>query len=207
MRLSPVASVRSAPSRALVDWRSERALRLDRLQAAHTALTRPGPGRRWVTEEVNHALIVRLASEFQGFVRDLHDEAVDAVVAALPGLSVNHASALRASLQKGRRVDAGNATWGNVVTDFGVFGMSLSAAMRSRYPARYGRWVEGLEAMNASRNAIAHQDPVRLAEATAAYGLTLATFKGWRGTMNAVASGTDQVVRRYLVSLNGVDPW
>jgi hypothetical protein len=28
-------------------------------------------GRRWITDELNHALILRLAAEFQGFARHL----------------------------------------------------------------------------------------------------------------------------------------
>lgn len=56
-------------SAALTSWRTDRAARLDRLVAAHAAVGGAGPGRRWVTEELNHALILRLASEFQGFAR------------------------------------------------------------------------------------------------------------------------------------------
>jgi hypothetical protein len=59
---------------ALNAWRSTRAGRLDRLRSAHTAIGGSGRGRRWVTEELNHALVLRLAAEFQGFARDLHEE-------------------------------------------------------------------------------------------------------------------------------------
>jgi hypothetical protein len=55
-------------------WASARTDRIKRLRAAHQTLGGTGPGRRWVTDELNHALILRLASEFQGFARDLHDE-------------------------------------------------------------------------------------------------------------------------------------
>ncbi|MDX6343200.1 MAG: hypothetical protein QOH87_3338 [Trebonia sp.] len=55
-------------------WAAARANRIKRLRAAHEAFGGTGPGRRWVTDELNHALILRLASEFQGFARDLHDE-------------------------------------------------------------------------------------------------------------------------------------
>jgi hypothetical protein len=61
-------------SASLVTWAAIRADRIRRLRAAHEAFGGSGPGRRWVTDELNHALILRLASEFQGFARDLHDE-------------------------------------------------------------------------------------------------------------------------------------
>src|SRR5690348_7507244 len=62
------------PSVSLNTWTTVRAQRIKRLRAAHEAFGGTGPGRRWVTDELNHALILRLASEFQGFARDLHDE-------------------------------------------------------------------------------------------------------------------------------------
>jgi hypothetical protein len=49
---------------------------------AHVAVGGAAAGRRWATQELNHAILLRLASEFQGFCRDLHDEAVLALVAA-----------------------------------------------------------------------------------------------------------------------------
>jgi hypothetical protein len=61
-------------STSLMMWAAARANRIKRLRAAHEAFGGTGPGRRWVTDELNHALILRLASEFQGFARDLHDE-------------------------------------------------------------------------------------------------------------------------------------
>jgi hypothetical protein len=70
---------------ALQAWRSTRANRLDRLQSAHTAIGGSGPGRRWLTEELNHALILRLAAEFQGFARELHDEVSMAIADSLSG--------------------------------------------------------------------------------------------------------------------------
>ena len=37
------------------------------------------PARRKATEQLNWALALRLAGEFQGFARDLHDEATIAL--------------------------------------------------------------------------------------------------------------------------------
>ena len=71
------------PSAALSDWKSHRATRLDRLLAAHRTVRVANSGRRWITEELNHSLILRLAAEFQGFARQLHDETSEVLVAAL----------------------------------------------------------------------------------------------------------------------------
>jgi hypothetical protein len=192
------------PSQALRDWTSDRAARLDRLLSAHSALTGHGPGRRWITVEVNHALIVRLAGEFQGFARDLHDEAIDAFVAGIPA---SHASVIRAALQRSRKLDSGNATWANIGNDFAVFGLSLATELSATYPYKYPKWTACLNNLNDSRNAIAHQDPSKLALMTARHGLTLHTFKAWRTTLSGVASALDRATGRYLRSLNGVAPW
>jgi hypothetical protein len=55
-------------SAGLIQWKNDRATRLDRLVSAHKTLR--GMNRRWVTDELNHSLILRLASEFQGFARE-----------------------------------------------------------------------------------------------------------------------------------------
>jgi hypothetical protein len=54
-------------------WRKERSERLDELLHAHQSVGGPSRGRRWRTATLNEALLLRLAAEFQGFARDLHD--------------------------------------------------------------------------------------------------------------------------------------
>ena len=61
-------------SAALQRWSASRAANLAELLAAHHQVAGRGPGRRYATRQLNYAPIVRLASEFQGFDRDLHDE-------------------------------------------------------------------------------------------------------------------------------------
>jgi hypothetical protein len=67
------------PSNAYTEWDSTRRSRFDELLDAHSEMGGKGPGRRWRTEQVNWALVVRLTGEFQGFSRDLHDEASEAL--------------------------------------------------------------------------------------------------------------------------------
>ena len=65
------------PSVALHRWTTTARAALDQLVAAHNAVGGPGRGRRYATLQVNHAYAVLLSSQFQGFCRDLHSEAVD----------------------------------------------------------------------------------------------------------------------------------
>jgi hypothetical protein len=62
-----------------------RATALDEIEAAHAGVGGVGPGRRYATQQINRAYAVLLASEFQGFCRDLYSQRMDHVVAtALP---------------------------------------------------------------------------------------------------------------------------
>jgi len=65
------------PSRSFNLWLSERRQALDQIAAAHVAVGGAGPGRRYATEQINQAYAMLLSSQFQGFCRDLHSEAVD----------------------------------------------------------------------------------------------------------------------------------
>jgi hypothetical protein len=60
---------------------------LDSLEAVHERVTEKRRGRQYATEHLNLALFVRLAAEFQGFCRDLHEDAVLAIVADLDGVA------------------------------------------------------------------------------------------------------------------------
>jgi hypothetical protein len=100
-------------------------LRIKRLRAAHEAFGGTGPGRRWVTDELNHALILRLASEFQGFTRDLHDEAGLFIARSLAPGSQQLQDSLRIPYTLHRKMNQGNADPGTLGNDFGLFGMVL----------------------------------------------------------------------------------
>lgn len=196
-------------SQALIAWNHERAERLDNLIAAHHAVSGNGAGRRWLTEEVNHALISRLAAEFQGYFRDLHDEStVSFIQTSIPN-SVAIRTTVQAVFETGRKLDSGNANWANIVSDFSRFGVSLKDELQARQPARYKDRILRLTHLNETRNALAHNDSTKIAmcEAREKYGLTLATFKGWRSTLNALAGGVDGIMGAYLKDLTGSRPW
>src|SRR5580698_3666475 len=106
-------------SASLLTWTSARTDRIKRLRAAHQAFGGTGPGRRWVTDELNHALILRLASEFQGFARDLHDEAGSFVARFLAPGDQQLQGSLRLPYTLNRKLNQGNADPGTLGNDFG----------------------------------------------------------------------------------------
>jgi hypothetical protein len=77
-------------SRAYRLWTRSRSTELDQVEQAHDLLGGTAPGRRYTTQQINRAYAVLLASQFQGFARDLHTESVDYLVAVIlqPGFRV-----------------------------------------------------------------------------------------------------------------------
>ncbi|MCV7383064.1 hypothetical protein H7K14_04370 [Mycolicibacter longobardus] len=123
---------------ALDHWRTERCAALDSLEAVHERVTEKRRGRQYATEHLNLALFVRLAAEFQGFCRDLHDDAVLAIIADLDGVvGVDlHQQLLRSSLTRGRKLDTGNAGPGNIGNDFSFLSMTFWPDVISDTPSR-----------------------------------------------------------------------
>src|SRR5437588_3715359 len=109
------------PSVALLRWSADRNDELDELEAAHTSVGGTGPGRRYATQQINRAYAVLLASQFQGFCRDLHTEAVDLLVLVIP--PVGFRVAMREELLGNRQLDRGNAHQGSIGGDFGRLGI------------------------------------------------------------------------------------
>lgn len=190
---------------ALERWRSERCAALDSLEAVHERVTEKKRGRQYATEHLNLALFVRLAAEFQGFCRDLHDDAIFAIVADLDGVAGTaiQQQLLRQALARGRKLDTGNAAPGNIGNDFSYIGLSFWPDVKQRYPTKGERWNKTLEALNSVRNAVAHSDAAKLATVRERHPLTLRTFKQWRRSLNDAASGFDAVVSAYLKRVTG----
>lgn len=103
-------------SRALSTWESKAREALDSIAAAHLAVGGSGPGRRYATQEINHAYAVMLASQFQRFCRDLHTEAVSHIVASASPAPLS--TILGPSLLENRHLDKGNPNPGNLGSDF-----------------------------------------------------------------------------------------
>ncbi|BCQ09674.1 hypothetical protein JMUB5695_03124 [Mycobacterium heckeshornense] len=193
-------------SLAFVAWKSIRSDELDRMESVHSAITGSDRGRRWDSEHLNCAIIARLVAEFQGFARDLHDEAVDHVVGCL-GLADPGLQALtRTAYIRDRDLNKGNPTWNALKSDFQRLEMCLQADIDQRY-RRAPQWRKRLQDVLYARNAIVHADEAKLLECRRRGDLTLRRAREWRSALGALASGMDYVTGAHLKVLTGVSPW
>lgn len=206
--VNDMTSINPMPSMALASWRTDRQQRLDELIAAHQTVGGVGPGRRWRTRELNWALTLRLAGEFQGFARHLHDLAVDHFVGKVSGGNPRLAIVLEKRLKTNRQLDRGNAQPGSLGSDFALLELTLWPALQQA-DARASGWNESLERLNTARNAIAHVDQPTLDQLRRdGHPVTLAAVRGWRRDLDRLATTMDDVVSDYLDRLLGMGrPW
>jgi hypothetical protein len=196
------------PSASLNTWASARTDRVKRLRAAHQALGGTGPGRRWVTDELNQALILRLASEFQGFARDLHDEAGLFVAECIAPGNMRMQDSLRIPYSFNRKLNQGNADPGTLGSDFGLFGIALWAELQTRFQDRAKDWNQKLAALNMARNGIVHDDAAKVARVQAdGWPFTLRSVDRWKAALDGLARGMDHVVSGQLKLVYGTSPW
>lgn len=170
----------------------------------------PGPGRQWRTGQINAALIVRVAVEFQGYSRDLHDEAVDYLAQHVTAFSTPLSGVMRSSLTLNRAIDKVNAQPSSLGSDFGRLGMAFWPDLKTAFPATATGWHDELELLNEARNGIAHHDEAKLRSVSLKGRPTgqLATAKRFRRSANSLVDGMDSVVGAHLQSLTGGPaPW
>ncbi|HKY34908.1 MAG TPA: hypothetical protein VJN18_03110 [Polyangiaceae bacterium] len=187
---------------ALANWNGARKTALAEIAAAHGALGGKGPGRRYATLQLNHAYTVLLSSQFQGFCRDLHSEAVDFLVAHTQPTTV--AAVLRAVTTQGRKLDHGNPNPGNLGSDFARLGMSFwnDVGLVDR---RKGQRLAALDSLNDWRNAIAHQDWSGVPNQNPA--LQLRQVNAWQAACAGLATSFDTAVGQHLAGMVGQPPW
>ena len=189
-------------SRSLQKWRAERLPALRELDAARRGLAGSKRGRRFAIRQIHESYVVLLASHFQGYCRDLHDECATLFVQSVPEGVLR--SAFHAVLVLGRKLDSGNANPGNIGSDFGRFGVDFWENVHGLDESHPGRQKD-LEALNAWRNAIAHQhfDPKKLGGVE----LRLPLLRDWRAACNRLAAAFDAAMRSHFVAVNGSTPW
>lgn len=195
------------PSKSLERWQGERSRALDQIAGAHALVGGPGPGRRYATEQINHAYTTLLSSQFQGFCRDLHSESVDHIANGLlsSGASPQYYIILQKQLTRERKLDKGNPNPGNLGADFNRLGFDFWTAVKN-VDQRNGKRQGLLEQLNEWRNAIAHQgfNSAKLGPTTS---LRLATIRKWRSALNPLAEAFDKVLRDYIYSVTSQFPW
>jgi hypothetical protein len=196
------------PSAALANWRTERASLLDQLVQAHAAVGGAVAGRRWASAELNRALVLRVAAQFQGFAKDLHAEvAITFGALSHPG-NATLARVISTGLQTKRDLDRANAQQDSLASDFGRFGIVLWDEM-AKHHARTAARREHLKWFNTARNALAHDDDAKLAKVIAAgYNVDLTWVRRWRSALDGLAGTMDAVMAAHLARLFNVQkPW
>lgn len=191
-------------SHAFTSWSTTGKKALDSIAAAHRAVGGHGRGRRFATQEINHAYAVMLASQFQKFCRDLHTEAVSNLVAAVSpsGLS----SVLRTLMLEGRKLDKGNPTPGNLGADFNRLGLQFWTEVNRLSPLNQARRAR-LDQLCAWRNAIAHQDFHPTLPLDPPPPLHLTAVVAWRSACNALAQQFDRCLSSHVLAATGHRPW
>lgn len=190
-------------SLSLKTWATARSSALDEIENAHASVGGNARGRRYATQQINHAYAVLLSSQFQGFCRDLHSESVAHLSrTANPALLQ---SILLVEFVQNRKLDTGNPNPGNIGSDFNRLGLNFWSRVIAR-DARNANQRVRLERLNAWRNAIAHQDfdPAKLGGTTT---LRLETVRSWRQAGNRLAVSFDAVMESHLRLVTGIAPW
>ncbi len=190
------------PSNSLRRWRGERSESLDQIEAAHVGIGGTERGRRYATQQINRAYALLLASEFQGFGRDLCSECVDYVVGAAP---VSLQAVVRSQFLWGQPFSRGNPQAGTIGSDFGRFGLPFWDDVYAAH-AQNRRRKELLDELMGWRNAIAHND-----FDPAVFGpdptLRLQQVRAWRSALNRLCNAFDRVLRDHLTGMLGAAPW
>jgi hypothetical protein len=192
------------PSLAWQDWSARRAAALDEIEHAHRSVGGTGPGRRYLTQQINQAYVVLLSSQFQGFCRDLHEDCVEHLVASVvsPVLSGTY----RDNLLFGRKLDVGNPNRGNIGSDFNRLGLSFWPAVDADHPRNLQR-SSALETLNCWRNAIAHNAFAPDMYRGGRPSLHLSEVQDWRRACDGLARSFDNVLFAHLLAATGVAPW
>lgn len=190
-------------SNALAKWRTDRAIRLDRLEITHTSVN-----ARTLSDGLNRALVLQLAAEFQGFARDLHADAARALVTSLAPGSAPRQEMLIVPYERHRRLARGNASPASLAEDFMLFGMELWPDLLRRHPTRGRQWHDRLVLLNDMRNGLAHADDQKVTRVlVAGWPLTLRSARRWRGTLDGLATGMDRAVSEHFSRHFGITAW
>jgi hypothetical protein len=191
------------PSVSWREWNTTRAQELNDIEAAHRSVGGTGPGRRYATEQINHAYAVLLASQFQGFCRDLHSECVRELSGAIRPTIFQ--AILHSEFLFNRGLDRGNASPSTIGSDFNRLGIEFWRKVQEDDPKNKSR-RQLLEELNQWRNAIAHQDfdPVALGGITT---LQLVKVQAWRRACDRLAFSFDNVMRKHVTLITGRSPW
>jgi hypothetical protein len=193
-------------SRALGEWQVDASAAFDEIENAHRAVGGVKPGRRFLTQQLNYAYTTLLAARFQGFVRALHTQTVDAIADGAHNAAYRRL--LRESLAWGRALDRHNAQPNSIEDDFSRFGLNVWSQVDRERSGNDERRKK-LWALITWRNAIAHDDiDIKLTRgALDPVTVSLGTCRTWRSTLNVLATSLDKVAADHCQTLGLPRPW
>lgn len=154
-------------------------------------------------------LVMRMAAEFQGFARDLHDEAAEFLTLGATSGNQVLARVLRVGITAGRALNNRNATSSTLAEDFSRIGMIFWPAIKTQDPTSGPIWEADLGNLVKMRNAIAHDDRAQMLKLEqAGFRLERVLMKRWHASLDSLAATMDDVVATYLGRTLGVaHPW
>lgn len=195
-------------SKALAHWLGKSQAELNEFENAHTKVGGEGPGRRYLTRQLNHAYLVAVAAQFQRFCRDLHSEAAQRLVDTVSPKGVQ--GALLRLLTENRKLDAGNANEATLGPDFDRLGFSFFSEIDAATKRNRRRRLR-MEQLNVWRNAIVHQKfklkPEHEKLVSATNPGRLGHVRRWRENCGELAEQFDRVVRASVGKVVGGPPW
>jgi hypothetical protein len=194
------------PSQSLTTWLTSRKGELDQLEQAHALLSGMGPG---LHQQINRAFTLLLASQFQGFCRDLHSECVGYFVEkATADLQIQ--TVLRSEFLFNLALEKGNAQPGGIGSDFNRLGIAFWTDVLAHAPENDDR-KKALEALNDWRNGIAHDHFDEKKFDPRVHGsnpqITIELVREFREACNELATSFDVVMVNYLTQVTGIRPW
>ena len=164
--------------------------------------SKPGP------QQLDDALVLRLVTEFQGFVRDLLFEAMSKMIEGSGCLEQYRYQILSAAMEH-RMIDRGNPRLDAIAADASRLGISHLRSRMEANNTRHAADAAALANLVELRNALVHDDRDKVLElsqigvrSTYSYGR-----RAW-AVIDRHARALDHVVWDHLASVfPGVDPW
>ncbi len=193
-------------SESLRVWRTDAWAAFDEIENAHRAVGGVKPGRRFLTQQLNYAYTTLLAARFQGFVRTLHTQTANAIARGTH--NATYKELLRENLTNNRALERHNAQPNSITDDFARFGLDIWTEVDREHSGNDERRKK-LWALIAWRNAIAHDDinSKLLTGALEPVTISLGTCRGWRSTLNILATSLDKVAADHCQALELHRPW
>lgn len=184
------------PSQSLLHWNGSRKRELDEIESALQAVGGAGQGQPSATQQLIHAYAVLLASQFQGFCRDLTSECVGTIVDALSPPALR--PIIRSGMTSELKLDPGNARPETIHADFARLGVPDIWMEMHRLDPRTTPRKAMLVDLNRWRNAIAHKsfNPAKLGGST---NLMLPVVRNWRDACDELARTLDTAMNNHII--------